>query len=1123
MTVRWILRLLLSLSIVTMAMATSCSSQAAALDAVPDAVLGKPDFATPAGGAASSTNLLRPGGLAEDPVSGELWVADTGANRVLRFASARAFANGEAANAVLGQADFSASAANRGGPAAAGTLARPTGLAVDAARRLYVADTGNHRVLVFGPPYADGMAARVVVGQDDFAGALANRGAPAPTSESLAAPQGLALDLVGNLWVADTGNARVLQFSGYIEGQNRSPDGVLGQPGFTTAAANLTARGLSAPVGLAIDGDSHLWVVDRGHHRVLKYPPTPLLTTNAAAVGVLCQGDFVTAVSATSATGCLAPAGVAIDGEGRVHVTDSGNHRVLRFDAPAPGAAADAILGQALPGDGACNRGAIAPTDLSLCGPSSLGVDRRGNLLVADGGNGRLLRYDIPVRRARPVARATSPAALARNSPGATLTVDGERFTDDAVVLWNGLPRPTRFVSAHRLLADLPAADVAAAGPHAVRVVTPAPGGGESADALVVDTYERAPFDAAADGVLGQPGFASGLTLNRSVGAGQVGFFNASSLHDLMHFVTIDPVTGRVFANDAWAGRVLSWPNIAAVRDALPADVVIGKPDAFASQCDFLAPTASELCDAAQVAIDEAGRLYVAESIRHRVLRFDPPFATGMAASRVFGQAGSFATGESNLGGLGPASLDSPSGLAVHGRRLFILDGGNMRILVYDDPDARLAADAVIGQADFASAGFAPASATRFRSPYSGLATDREGRLFLADSHANRVLRFSPPFANDMAADLVVGQANFTGTGAGLSASRFDFPWAVALDESGALLVADRNNHRVLRFPAPLSDAMAATGVLGQAGFGTGVPSATSRTSLLHPVGIAADKQGNVVVIDSGRSRILAYDRPFASAAAPGRLVNLSTRMSVRTGDDVLIGGFVIGGTQPKNVVLRARGPSLAGVGVPNALLDPELRLFSGQTVIAANDTWSAAPNAAAIELGGFAPNHSHEAAILARLAPGAYTAIVSGVGGTTGVGLVEVFEVDVPASPLANIATRGNVRTGSDVMIAGFIIQGETPQTVVIRARGPSLAPFGFAEVLADPVLQLFSGATPIATNDDWSLAADAPAILASGFAPAHVREAAILVTLNPGAYTAIVSGAGGTTGIGLVEVFAR
>ena len=257
--------------------------------------------------------------------------------------------------------------------------------------------------------------------------------------------------------------------------------------------------------------------------------------------------------------------------------------------------------------------------------------------------------------------------------------------------------------------------------------------------------------------------------------------------------------------------------------------------------------------------------------------------------------------------------------------------------------------------------------------------------------------------------------------------------------------------------------------------------------------------------------------------ANPARLANISTRMQVLTGNDVLIGGFIIQGTAPKTVVVRARGPSLVPFGVTNALANPSMQLFSGQTVLATSDDWGTAPNAAALSSSGFAPSNPLESAILVTLNPGAYTAVVSGVGGTTGVGIIEVFEVDGPEVPLANISTRGQVLTGGDVMIGGFIIQGDAPQTVVVRARGPSLAPFGITNALQDPVLQLFAGQTVIATNDDWQSSPDAAVIQSSGFAPSDAKEAVIRITLPPGAYTAIVSGKNGTTGVGIIEVFAQ
>jgi hypothetical protein len=264
-------------------------------------------------------------------------------------------------------------------------------------------------------------------------------------------------------------------------------------------------------------------------------------------------------------------------------------------------------------------------------------------------------------------------------------------------------------------------------------------------------------------------------------------------------------------------------------------------------------------------------------------------------------------------------------------------------------------------------------------------------------------------------------------------------------------------------------------------------------------------------------------------AVMPGpsvpRLANISTRMQVLTGSDVVIGGFVIGGTEPKTVAIVATGPSLSAYGVANPLANPTLTLVrsSDQAVLASNNDWSVSPNSQEIQASGFAPAGQTEAMILANLSPGAYTAIVQGNNNTTGVAVIAVYEVDAPASPLTNISTRGRVLTGNDVMIGGFVIQGTGSQTVAIVATGPSLAAYGIASPLANPTLTLVrsSDQSVVATNDDWQQHANASQLQAAGFAPPNPLESGLYVTVPPGAYTAIVSGVGGGTGVGLIGIY--
>jgi M6 family metalloprotease-like protein len=254
--------------------------------------------------------------------------------------------------------------------------------------------------------------------------------------------------------------------------------------------------------------------------------------------------------------------------------------------------------------------------------------------------------------------------------------------------------------------------------------------------------------------------------------------------------------------------------------------------------------------------------------------------------------------------------------------------------------------------------------------------------------------------------------------------------------------------------------------------------------------------------------------------ALPVQLGNIATRMNVGTGDSAGIGGFIITGTEPKAVVVRGIGASLP---VPNALLDPviELHNFSGE-IIAVNDDWEDAATAPNVIATGLAPTAHLESALWKVLAPGAYTVVVSGYNNSTGVGLFEVYDLGRPAdSKLANISTRGFVDRGDNVMIGGTIVVGSQSTQVLVRAIGPSLTGFGVPNALQDPVLELHDGnGALIVQNDDWRANQEAQ-ITAAGLAPADSRESAILGTLAPGAYTAIVRGNGNSTGVALVEAY--
>jgi len=264
----------------------------------------------------------------------------------------------------------------------------------------------------------------------------------------------------------------------------------------------------------------------------------------------------------------------------------------------------------------------------------------------------------------------------------------------------------------------------------------------------------------------------------------------------------------------------------------------------------------------------------------------------------------------------------------------------------------------------------------------------------------------------------------------------------------------------------------------------------------------------------------------LASEIVPplSRFLNISTRLRVQTGDNVLIGGFIIDGTEAKKVIVRAIGPSLGDFGVTDPLANPILELhYPDGTTVVTNNNWRD-DQEAEIMATGLAPSDDLEAAIVATLDPGPYTAIVRGVNGATGVGLVETYDLDQAVdSALANISTRGLVETGDNVMIGGIIVGPDEAAdgSILLRGIGPSLSDFGITDPLADPTLELRDGnGALIVSNDNWRSTQEV-AIEDTGLAPNDDLEAAILATLAAGNYTAIMRGVGETTGIGLVEAY--
>lgn len=259
------------------------------------------------------------------------------------------------------------------------------------------------------------------------------------------------------------------------------------------------------------------------------------------------------------------------------------------------------------------------------------------------------------------------------------------------------------------------------------------------------------------------------------------------------------------------------------------------------------------------------------------------------------------------------------------------------------------------------------------------------------------------------------------------------------------------------------------------------------------------------------------------TALPPALALNLSTRLNVGTGDNVLIGGFIVTGIDSKRVILRGLGPSLAVNGVPlaNRLADPAIDLYQGDILVMSNDNWKDSQQTE-IEATGIAPADDLESAIIATLAPGSYTVVLHGNNGETGNGLFEIYDLDTASnSTLGNVSTRGLVQTGDDVLIAGFIIGAGDSDTVVVRAIGPSLTDDGIANPLQDPTLDLYDADGVVIMSDDNWRDSQETLIQSTGLTPTNDAESAIIDSLAPGAYTAVVRGKDNGTGVALVEVF--
>jgi len=947
-------------------------------------------------GTGNNARLLNPTGVAVDG-AGNIYLADGGDHTVRKVSTA-------------GVVTTLAGSSGQGGSAdGTGTNARfvyPFAVAVDAAGNVYVTDIGNHNIRKI----TAGGSVTTIAGNAGVAGSLDGTG----TAALFSFPQGITVDGAGTIYVADTNNSTIRRIS--TSGAVTTLAGVASQTG--TADGTGSSALFNFPFGLATDSSGNLYVADHGSSTIRKVTPGGTVTTLAGSGGLSGNAD-----GTGSAARFDHPSAVAVDGGGTVYAIDTSNQTVRKISA---GGSVSTLAG---------SPGLTGRTD----------------------GAGAAARFFYPA--------------------GITVTATGTLYVADT-------------------------------GNHTVRVVTAA--------GAVTTLAGAAGLSGSADGVGGAARF-NGPTGVAVDGSGNVYVADAGN-------TSIRKVTSN--------GTVTTFAGVSGVA---------GSADGAGAAARFNAPQG--------IAVDSAGNVYVADTNNSTIRKITSAGVVTTIAG-VAGQTGSVD------GPGGSARFNGPYAVAVDGGgNLYVADFFNSTIRRITSTGTVTTLAGFAGQAGMTDG---VGSAARFNQPY-GVAVDGSGSVLVADTY-NRVVR-----------KITSGGAVTT---LGGTNSRFYYPQSVAVDGAGNLYIADGDNQSVTKavFVAspPSGSAIASANVTsGQSAsftLGAAVPPTTyqwqlstdagvtwtsinnnstysgATTTTLSVANINAAMSGsryraqlsNVAGNSISGSATLTVTDPVIGTGPTGtaRLINVSVRTFVGTGDNIVAVGFALSGAGAKQLLIRGIGPTLAVFNVSGVLATPQLGLFSStNAMLGTNTGWGGGATLANAfaSVGAFAlPAGSADTALLQSLAAGTtYSAIISGANSTTGIALAEVYDADpgTPATRLTNVSARAFSGTGASVLAAGFVIGGNGTDTLLIRAIGPALTQFAVAGALATPQLTLFnSDGVAIGTNTGWG----GGATLSTAFTrvgafqlTAGSADSAMLVTLPPGAYTVQVSGANNTTGVGLIEVY--
>lgn len=890
--------------------------------------------------------------------------------------------------------------------------------------------------------------------------------------------------------------------------------GSTGAPG-SEDGSKADAR-FAYPSGVAVDATGNIFVADTGNHTVRKINRSGEVSTVAGAAGE--GGDVNGSVTAARFS---QPNGIVALPNGDLLVSDSGYSKIRKISGNFVTTFAGSVHGKA---DGT---GAAA----QFYYPVGLALKPNGDLLVADLFNGtvRNVTSDAVVTTIAGVARVGldlySNAAL--NSPAA-VAVDGDgwiyvaesalvrRFNpasgfftprqSDAnyLVLW-----PDSF-SYSRGLAATADGVLYVSDPIGQRLLRQTKGG-------VAFTLS---------GTVGVRGLADG--------AGNMSLFNEPC------GLALDS-QGNLYVADRQnhsIRRITPSGITSTVAGSRPP--VFGAADGYGPEARFNRPQAIALYN---------GDLYIAD--------------TGNHAVRKVGRDGAvttFAGSPDRIGSLdGPVSrarFSVPSGIAVdQAGNIYVADNGNRTV-------RKITAGGLV---ETIARSFGAQSAPH------GIAADQQGSVYFTNPDRNTVHRISAAGEVTILAGADGQWGRTDGVG---GTARFAIPKAIAVNDAGTVFVADVNTVRRIT-PGGVVSTMAGnpnrsglidggrdvacfanlhglaiypdgalyaiddgtvrriesdghvTTVAGKSGRFGGVNGAASEAAFNDPQGIAADAAGNLYIADTENHAIRKATTATA-AASTTRMVNLSIRSRAGKENNTLIVGFVIAGSGSKQLLVRGLGPALLAYGVTDALADPKLELYRSGAVFDANDNWGGgvtlAQTFSTLGATGLTAS-SKDAALLRGLESGPYSAHVTSANSTAGIALAEIYDTDKMGPRLVNISARSEARTGDDILVAGFVLAGAGPKTLLIRALGPTLGSLGVEGAMADPLLKLFKAGAELALNDNWG--GTAPLKSAFGIVGAAAlqadasKDSALLVTLEPGVYSTQVSGVNESTGVALVEIY--